>query len=132
MTLTPPLTYTNLSFHNHKKVKKKSKLRDRARPRPKPQQRMVKHNKVRPAVYNRKNGRAMPRSTFVRLIKEITNEVSLSEHPLKWSKEGIDGLQEATEAYVEKHFARANKLLDTFDQRTLSVKHFNSACEVTD
>ncbi len=93
---------------------------------------MVKSVKTRSAAHKRRDGRAIPRASFVRLIKEIASEVSPTEggSKLKWSKESIDGLQETTEAYVEKHFARANKLLDAFEQRTLGLRHFSSAGEL--
>lgn len=71
----------------------------------------------------------MPRASFARLVKEIAQDVSHSEVPLKWSKESIDGLQEATEEYVARHFGRANQLLDAFEQRTLGLKHFLSTAE---
>jgi histone H3/H4 len=70
---------------------------------------------------------AIPRATFARLVKEISNDVSFSEQPLKWSEESIEGLQEEAEAYVANHFRKAHVLLDAFKQSTLRAVHFKSA-----
>ena len=75
-----------------------------------------------------RRNRSIPRATFVRLVKEISND--LSTNPLNWSEDAINGLHEYSEAYLERHFGRAHQLLDTFEQRTLSLKHFRSAAEV--
>jgi len=75
-----------------------------------------------------RRSRSIPRATFVRLIKEICSEIS--QEPHNWAEEAVDGLHEYAEAYLERHFGRANQLLDTFEQRTLSLKHFRSAAEV--
>lgn len=75
---------------------------------------------------DRKN-RSIPRATFLRLVKEISNDVSYE--PLNWAEDAIDGLHEYSEAYLQRHFGRARHLLDTFEQRTLSLKHFRSASE---
>jgi histone H3/H4 len=69
----------------------------------------------------------IPRATFLRLVKEISNDVSFSQQPLKWSEGSIDGLQEETEAYLANHFRKANVLLDAFHQSTLRSVHFKSA-----
>ncbi len=69
----------------------------------------------------------IPRATFARLVKEISNDVSFSQVPLKWSEGSIDGLQEETEAYMTNHFRKANVLLDAFNQSTLRSVHFKSA-----
>jgi histone H3/H4 len=74
--------------------------------------------------------RAIPRASFIRIVKAISNEMCLSKTPLKWSQTSIDGLHEEAEAYLEQHFSRANKLLNAFDQRTLHLRHFNNAGEV--
>ena len=73
--------------------------------------------------------RSVPRATFVRLVKEISHD--MSEHPLNWAEDAVDGLHEYAEAYLERHFGRARQLLDTFEQRTLSLKHFRSAGEIS-
>lgn len=78
----------------------------------------------------RKRSRAnhsIPRATFARLVKEISNDVSFSEQPLKWSEGSIEGLQEEAEAYLANHFRKAHVLLDAFKQSTLRAVHFKSA-----
>jgi histone H3/H4 len=80
------------------------------------------------ASSDRRN-RSIPRATFLRLVKEISNDTSTA--PLNWSEEAVDGLHEYAEAYLQRHFGRAHQLLDTFEQRTLSLKHFRSAGEVS-
>lgn len=74
-----------------------------------------------------RNQRCIPRATFLRLVKEICNDVSFSKLPLKWSEGSIDGLQEETETYLANHFRKANVLLDAFNQSTLRAVHFKSA-----
>jgi len=74
--------------------------------------------------------RAIPRASFVRIVKDISNTLSLSKKPLKWSQKGIDGLHEEAESFLEQHFLRANKLLNAFEQRTLNLRHFNNAGEM--
>lgn len=88
---------------------------------------MVKKRKQRPSSAASKRPNAIPRASFDRLVKEISEDVRMSDHPLKWSRESIDGLQEETEAYVAMHFGKANRLLDAFEQRTLGLRHFRSA-----
>lgn len=75
-----------------------------------------------------RRNRSIPRATFVRLIKDIAAEFSETQH--NWAEDAVDGLHEYAEAYLQRHFARAHQLLDTFEQRTLSLKHFRSATEV--
>lgn len=82
--------------------------------------------KPSPFSKERRN-RSIPRATFVRLIKEICSELTEQEH--NWAEDAVDGLHEYAEAYLERHFGRANQLLNAFEQRTLSLKHFKSAAE---
>jgi histone H3/H4 len=86
-------------------------------------------SKPRSGLSKRRQQKSIPRATFVRLVKEISQRVSLTKDPLKWSQGSIDGLHEEAENYLEKHFARAGRLLDTFEQRTLNVRHFQSVGE---
>lgn len=74
-----------------------------------------------------RRNRSIPRATFLRLVKEISNDASYE--PLNWAEDAVDGLHEYSEAYLQRHFGRAHQLLDTFEQRTLSLKHFRSASE---
>lgn len=74
-----------------------------------------------------RRSRSIPRATFLRLIKEICTDIT--PQSLNWGEDAVDGLHEYAEAYLERHFGRARQLLDTFEQRTLSLKHFRSAGE---
>ena len=82
---------------------------------------------MRKSSRSRKRLYSIPKATFARLVKEISEEVRAERDaaPLKWSAEGVDALQEETEAYLEHHFSKAKRLLDTFNQRTVGLKHFN-------
>jgi histone H3/H4 len=83
--------------------------------------------KPSPRSSDRRN-RSIPRATFLRLIKEISNDFSYE--PLNWAEDAVDGLHEYAEAYLQRQFSRATQLLDTFEQKTLDLRHFRSAAEV--
>ena len=71
---------------------------------------------------------AIPRATFERLIKEISQDMKSEKlDRVLWSAEAVDGLHEEAETFLTEHFQNAKYLCDTFDDRTLSVKHFKSA-----
>ena len=72
--------------------------------------------------------RSIPRATFNRLVREITDDLEAppnSKHYIKWSAEALQGLQEESELYVKEHFERAATLSDRFNHRTVGLKHFN-------
>lgn len=73
-----------------------------------------------------KRQKAIPRATFERLVKEITADLHADKHVL-WGASAIDVLHEESETLLAEHFQNAKYLCDTFEERTLGVKHFGSA-----
>ncbi len=83
---------------------------------------------------NRDSARSIPRATFNRLVREITDDLELSPHTkqhIKWSANALKGLQEETELYVKEHFERASALSDRFNHRTVGLRHFNDGRAVS-
>ena len=75
-----------------------------------------------------KRNHAIPRATFERLVKEIAQDLAQDGRPhVLWSAEAIDALHEESEVYLAEHFQHANYLCDTFNKKTLDMRHFNSA-----
>jgi histone H3/H4 len=52
--------------------------------------------------YQRDGGYLLPRAAFLRLVQEITQEVSSEEH--RWEREAVDGLQAISENFLEIMF----------------------------
>ena len=79
--------------------------------------------------------RSIPRATFVRLVKEISDRIGMLPHldsrQIKWSAKALQGLQEEAELYVKEHFERASALSDRFNHRTVGLKHFNDGRAVS-
>ena len=73
--------------------------------------------------------RSIPRATFSRLVREITDD--LDRDYIKWSAPALQGLQEESELYVKEHFERAAALSDRFNHRTVGLKHFNDGRAVS-
>lgn len=70
---------------------------------------------------------AIPRATFERLIKEISQDLkSDSLSKVLWTAEAIDCLHEETETFLTEKFQKAKYICDTFEDRTLSMKHFHT------
>ena len=86
----------------------------------------------------RKKSKCIPRATFVRLIKEITDEV-IAEHDkdmrevgvepmlssVLWCDEAKEYLHEAAEDYIEEHFRKAGDLSRRFKNKMVGPQHFN-------
>lgn len=71
---------------------------------------------------------AIPRATFERLIKEISQDLKPDAmSKVLWTGEAIDCLHEETETFLTEKFQTAKYLCDTFEDRTLSMKHFQTA-----
>ena len=73
--------------------------------------------------------RSIPRATFNRLVREITDD--LDRDYIKWSANALKGLHEEAELYVKEHFERASALSDRFNHRTVGLKHFNDGRAVS-
>lgn len=71
---------------------------------------------------------AIPRASFERLVREISQNLALEgDKPVLWSAEAMDALHEESEVYLAEHFQNANVLCDTFKKKTLDMRHFNTA-----
>lgn len=80
------------------------------------------------ATRSKKRTIAIPRATFERLIKEISQELKADGmDKVLWSGEAVDCLHEETETFLTEKFQAAKYLCDTFEDRTLSMKHFQTA-----
>ncbi len=75
------------------------------------------------------SARSIPRATFNRLVREITDD--LDRDHIKWSANALRGLHEEAELYVKEHFERASALSDRFNHRTVGLKHFNDGRAVS-
>lgn len=95
-------------------------------------------NPMKKRTNRRKKSKSIPRATFVRLIKEITDEV-IQDHnqdmhevglqpmlsSVLWCEEAKEHLHEAAEDYVEEHFRKAGDLSRRFKNKTVRPQHFN-------
>ena len=73
---------------------------------------------------SRKPTQSIPRATFDRLIKEITQDIKADA---LWSAEAVDALHEECETFLAERFQGARYLCDAFKERTLTMKHFSTA-----
>ena len=71
---------------------------------------------------NYQPARSIPKATFDRLVREITQDY---KSDMKWSAPALRGLQEESELYLKEHFERAAAISGRFKHRTVGLKHFN-------
>ena len=71
-----------------------------------------------------KRARSIPRVTFARLVKEITEKRLPGT---KWSVAALNGLHEEAEQFLSERFDGARDLAMRFGHRTISLKHFGGA-----
>lgn len=61
----------------------------------------------------------LPRSSFVRVVKEVSAQ---NDYKVKWTKDALRALQDEAETYITHNFMRADMARNYTGKRTLSVK----------
>jgi len=78
-----------------------------------------------------RRSRAIPRATFERLVREITQELKVCSgedpHSILWSADAMNALHDDAESFLSEHFQKAHYVCENFKKRTLHPQHFEMA-----